>query len=451
MAVPPVLSGAEFDTRFKIMGEFIEATNRFEGLYSAFDTDISEIETELNTESQLRLYDGVPTMWESFRQDILKWIGLNNQKIASMLTDKQFMLDLLKLGDDSGIQTVLAALIADMNEGSESCTASTVTVGSVSSELDNTEAGTLLVDKGLDGATAPDTGMQPNKEYDGVDSQLAKDDDTLRIICISDRSTGQAEHNETFKINGGPSVNPFSHLTNGAGSGPAIKSVHSYSLLSGLALETFTTNVPEGWTITSGAAGTEVLEESTQFYKGSKSLELAGTSTDATLELSSDIANGTFTPRKRYIVTAYVHADTLVAGAGSKLEIRFAGSGYTAASSEKISLDASALNALTGFTLQSFYINMPVEIPSDWNLEISLENATAGLVWVDYMAVAPVTYFNGVNFALVHGSDPFVAGDEFQVQIQNNNNGVFQTFFRKAFGVQMPTSGSPTIDDAWAT
>jgi len=447
MALTQRLSAAQYDTLFKIVGEFVEVANRFDGLYAAFDTDISEIEAELNTEGLLRLYEGVPSNFNSFRSSILGWIGTINGRVANILTDKILVADELLIGSASGIGSILAELIRDMNEASEIGTASVVTVGAITSELDNTDPGSLLLDTTLDGVNTPATGVSANPQYNALVSQLSLTSDNLRVTCTADTNGGLSAYTENFQIYGEPTGSPWSHLSYGSGTGPSLVPLHSQTLLSGLQFTSFVANVPASWTITSGAAGTEILSEATEVYEGATSLELDGTSTDATL--TNAVTANTLVPLKRYLFAAYIKSDGLVVA--GDLEIMFTGTGYTAGSTEKVAMNTAALNAQTTFGLETFYLNAPAEIPTDLKLSIDLGSASAGKVYIDFMAFGEVTYWDGVNWAIVSGTDPYVVGDEFRLAITNDNAGVFQTYFRKQFLVQIPTGGVPTILDAWAT
>lgn len=107
----------------------------------------------------------------------------------------------------------------------------------------------------------------------------------------------------------------------------------------------------------------------------------------------------------------------------------------------------------TTWMLAYFWINLPVVIPSDWKLVVqvasTLSNAVA--LYVDSLALAPVDYHGGVGANLVAGATRFVAGDRFSFSAANNQAGKLQDFFRQWYRFQLPSSGSPSIDDALAT
>ena len=96
---------------------------------------------------------------------------------------------------------------------------------------------------------------------------------------------------------------------------------------------------------------------------------------------------------------------------------------------------------------------MPTDIPSDLKLVVKVtgtDTATARVL-IDNIAFGPVTYFGGTHVVLSSGTDKWLVGDKVTWTVANNNAGVIQTFFRKAFRLQLPSSASPTIADSLAS
>ena len=116
-------------------------------------------------------------------------------------------------------------------------------------------------------------------------------------------------------------------------------------------------------------------------------------------------------------------------------------------------MNSSSLAAATGWTLKHFYINMPNDIPSDLKLSIDVKSGltNAKTVIIDQVMVGPVVYNGGVNAVVVMGAGVFRKNDTFSFSLSNNNSGVFQTFFRKGLGLQLPSAASPTIADSLAS
>jgi len=66
--------------------------------------------------------------------------------------------------------------------------------------------------------------------------------------------------------------------------------------------------------------------------------------------------------------------------------------------------------------------------------------------------IVPLEWINGQAFALLSGDNKIRKGDRVRIPMENNQEGVFQTAFRKLWGIQMNSTGSftPTIDDSLA-
>jgi hypothetical protein len=438
---------------FENIGEYVQRTNDFVGLYSALDTDLSEISSELQANGRYDVLSGQYEQFTGFKGQVLGWISSMKGKVVELLMHRSTVLEQLSLGGNVNLQTVLIEIFRDMN-GSQSVDANTVTVGSVTEDKANANAGTLLVGKVLDGVSQPHPGYLANPLYDGLDSELAGVSDTLVVTCTTDSETDNVrEGRESFAFGGKPSNGDQYHWNSyGSGGGSQITTVQGSGMLLNMDFEDFTTNVPDSWTVVTGTAGTHILEEATNVLHGDASLELIGNASLAEIKLTQSVATGTFRPKKRYLLAAYVKGNGSITS--GTLTIQFEGTGYTASSGEKIEMDEIALAAQTSFGLEYFYINMPDEIPDDLALVIKLNDTpSAHSIYIDWMGIGPVTYFNGVHLAMVAGEDNFLRDDRFIVDISNNEAGVFQTAFRKMFGFQLPSDagGTETIDDALAT
>lgn len=445
------LNSGDYDDLFENIGEFIQRVNDFVGLYSALDTDLSEIQAELSGNSRLDVYASLPSTFEGFKSTVHGWIGIMNGKVRELLTHRDDVLEKLALGNQTDVRAVLRELIRDMNDASESVNASSVTIGGITKDAVNTNVGTLLLGKVLDGVSAPAARFAAHPEYNGLDSELALPADTLYVTCVADNPTsGRAEGQESFQVVGKPTSTPFSHQDGGSGPGPTFQTLNTYSIFSGLEFESFTSDIPDGWTVDAGDPGVHILEETTTVYRGNAALKLVGDGSESSISLSQELILSRVTPLRRYCLAGWVRG-TAGMSAGT-LTIQFEGTGYTATSSEKIELDSTALAAQTSYDVEHFYINMPQEIPEDMKLVIKLTGTpSAHAVYLDGFAFGPVTYHNGIHMAILAGAEKFLLGDRFTFDVTNDDNGVIQAYFRDAFQVQLPSSGTPTIDDSLAT
>ena len=72
-------------------------------------------------------------------------------------------------------------------------------------------------------------------------------------------------------------------------------------------------------------------------------------------------------------------------------------------------------------------------------------------IYLDEVLVSAPVYYNGINFSMLRGEVEFEVGDRFESTITNNDDGVFQTYFRKTFGIQLPSvAGAGTEPDSLA-
>jgi hypothetical protein len=155
------------------------------------------------------------------------------------------------------------------------------------------------------------------------------------------------------------------------------------------------------------------------------------------------------TANKAYCVSCRLKADASIPA--GDLTIQFEGTGYTAGSTEKISIAHGSLP--TSWSLQHFFVNMPAQVPSDFKLVIKWTGtpSTNKAIYLDDFALGPVVYGGGgIGVAVIRGSTPFQRNDWYSFPV-SSVEGVFQRFFRRVYGVMLPSLDTPTIDDALAS
>lgn len=437
---------------FTMLGKLVKSVNNVKTYYGELDTDVGAVQTAYSTYSQFSLLQRIPDTWRGFKDNVYNWIGQVNGQAFNLLTDRELILKELPIGSGTSIQEVLPLLMANMVANSQHVTKSVVTIGSVTTTSVNASVGEAFVDAVLDGYTSPGAGMPPSKAYNGLTTQLTEDD-TVSLICVQDsESGGTAEGSESFQWTGLP-TNPglYHYLSFGTGSNITLQPLNSYSFITNGEFESFSTNTPAGWTIVSGTVGTHILKETSVVQRGSSALKYTGDGSQATISISQVPVLSQLIPLKRYMVAAWVRGTS--ATANGTLTIQFEGTGYTAGATEKIEMDATALSAATTWSLKKFYINLPLEIPDDFKLVVKVTGTltAAKSVYIDGLVLGPVSYVNGVNVTIVAGKNKFLKGDKFTFTLSNNDAGVFQTWFRKATGYQIPTDNSPAISDSLAT
>lgn len=424
------------------------------------DSDLSSILTVFNA-----MNSGEPAlMIETFATSVDGWKTQHTTRRATLnalaltrLQDRVTVLDQIGAITTEKAE-ILRKLIDKMTVDGESVDGSVVTVGSTTPAGTNTGTGTVLTTKVLDGVTSPGAGWAgtypAHLRYNGVNSQLAVPSETITIECSADSfADGLTEGDETFTIEGRIAGDANGWEPEGSasvGSASPTAGANSTILTNG-DFETFTDDVPDGWTLVAGTAGTHLVEESAALdvYHGGKCLRFDGDGTQASIEIKLPIANAIVTANKRYLVSCWIKGTATIA-AGAVL-ISFEGTGYTAGS-DKIAIAAGDIP--TSYALYHFFVTMPETIPSDFRVVVRWSGTptAAKKLWIDDLACAPVTYGAGVGMAIVRGSVPFVRGDRFTFTLANDEAGTFQKYFRQAFGVQLPSdvAGAETIADTLA-
>jgi hypothetical protein len=408
----------------------------------------SNIETILSGNSNFENLDSMNSEFEGMKAAMISLCDIMVNQTASVLLRESILQELVLAAGTTDIATVLVELIHRMNEDSENIKESTVTINSVSANGGNTGNGTVLVDGTLDGVSNPATDIEPHREYAGVTSELVVLDETMTLRCDGDSHTdGIDAGSETFSIVTTATNGTTRYSWQGEYSRESvnISSAYASNELSNGGFESFSGDIPSSWTLDAGTETTHVAEnaDAANQYLGSKSLALIGDSSEAAITLSQAVTG--MEPLKRYCIGGFVKG---VAGVSSgTLEIKFSGTGYSAGS-DKISLNAAALAAQTSYGLESFYVTVPENVPSDWKLEISWSGTpSTHTIYLDDLTITECNYLAGVNVVVFPGTTAWVRDDELTCRLQNDNAGVFQTLFRQMFGVQLPSDSSPTRAD----
>ena len=264
------LSAGNYDDLFENIGEFVQRINDFYALYAALDTDFSELKAEFIANDRLDIYEGLETLFDSYKANLQGWITSLAAYVDRLLVDRDTIIENFPtLGGGASLQNVLLKIYDDMaNTASESMVASVVTLGSVTSvpiEAGRSNLGTVLVGKVLDGYQAPLTGGISNPFYNEVDSQLSVDHETMVVTCLSDAETSglTAGTGEAFSWNGGIRTEGYHWQDEGSGQGPSLTPLGAYTILKSTNFNTpSATNTPASdWDVDYGTVGTEIFNE----------------------------------------------------------------------------------------------------------------------------------------------------------------------------------------------
>lgn len=255
----------------------------------------------------------------------------------------------------------------------------------------------------------------------------------------------------------------------GSGSGSLspipVTTIGASPILANGDFETFTVaNTPDNWTIEAGIAGTQILEDTTQFYTGLASLKFPGNATAARI---SQVVDTDLQPLTAYAFVLWAMVDTAPAAGVLTIDLTDA--------SGTVLTDAAGTNnartqSLTGFTgatwtpiVAAFRTGRTVPTGAKLRIRLSTALSTGKNLWIDRAIITPFAqpYSGGPLVALFQGSTAFPALDYFTVATTNNrggasNNSTWQAEFDRMFnmrsmGLQLPSSGSPTIADSLIT
>lgn len=332
------------------------------------------------------------------------------------------------------------------------------------------------------------SGMQGNGSIvlttvrgDGVGQELCVPE-TARVVCATDSYTGTATAgSEAFTFYGqianaggtfaydwpGGSAAVFTFSAVDANTGPSATG----NLLSNSDFETFTTaNVPDGWVIAVGTAGTNVLQDSATVYANTSSLKFVGDgSTQISVTQTFATAGGVApTSLTAYAVNLWVRVHTVPAAGVLTIDLYDTAAGAVVA-------DAAGTNntktvsvpGLTNdtWTNVSAVFRLPKTVPAGLQIRLRMSTAlsSGSSLYLDHLAFAPVTvpYPGGPGVAVFGGSTAFAATDAWSVAVANDrggasDNATFQALFDRLYdmrglGLQLPSASSPTQADTLIT
>ncbi len=326
-------------------------------------------------------------------------------------------------------RNIIRDLREEMADDSEEVKQNRVTTGTITADGDNTGDGTLLV-------YDEDPEFKDDNEAIQTQDMLAQ--------CIRDvPHDGRTAGNELFQLHSNRH-GPF-------GTAAVKWNVGSNeNRLTNGAFDTWTvSDVPDTWTFTTDA-GTKTEETSTIFRTGGSALKYVADGSATTLDmrqassLFSGISAKPLLPLGVYAVTAQIQTGGSMSGT---LTIQFKGTGYTPAASEKITITG----VVASFTLSSFFVVLPKDIPSDFALQV-LWNGTptsSHIIYIDDMTVVQATALApvGAKVVITRGAtdyvSPEVQPDKFTWSFTNDYASILQTFFSRL------TDKSDPDGDVW--
>lgn len=389
--------------------------------------------------------EGLAATYHGFQQNVASWRQTLAGYAARRLLDRDTVLNELALPAGTGLAAVLEALNRQLRVDSKTVNACATAVGSVSAAAGNAGNGSAWPTLVLDGYSPPGSNMAASTLYQGSTSELVVGE-THSLVCVTDQGNGAQAGGEYFQWSGAPFLGTWHWGAEGSGLGPLVQVANADSTIRGKDFETFSSNVPDGFTLTTGTAGTHCAQDVATPFRGSGALKLTGTGTASVL-LEQSVSPSLVNARRRYHFGCAVKKFSGTPASSEKLRVKFSGTGYSPASAETLEIDGDDWPA--SWTLYNAHLNVPSVVPSDLKLRIELVNVASGsAVLVDSFTFCPVTYFGGLGVAVVAGAANWVRGDRLTFATTNDAAGNYQSFFRRAFGVQLPSAGTGNISPA---
>jgi len=243
-----------------------------------------------------------------------------------------------------------------------------------------------------------------------------------------------------------PSYPSYGVETESPGIGPTINSAEIDNLIpNNYDFTSWNGNSPLSWSM----SGTITTDYSDKSGTGVGPLFLKTQGTTATQQVTG------LSHLTTYImgVVWYQSADT------NQIQFRIKTLAGTTLGSSSISHVIDALNSdvyAVGYT--HFVLDETVDLDDVYaEIEYEVEYTTAHTVTIEKVFIVPATWYNGLGWAYIrpfsgrHTTAVMTQSGNATMVVANTDGGVFQTFFRKAYNVQLPTADSPSINDSLAT
>ncbi len=489
----------DYTALFTDVGKFVKSANLFalpstSGGTPDYPTLLAEIRTAIQTPITGKtgreiVIEGLEAQFNDLRDTATSEASGIASRVDVRLQHKETILDELNKIDLS-IDELLFEIFRDMlantqtielrvcNLGAGATTPSAALVSPLTSAgAPAAGDGTLSANLFLDGVTAPSPGWPINIRYSGLLSELVVDNEKTVFTCISDQSTGSPEGEEIFRgrtDNSG--INEFdwralnldrtggSNLPLGSpGSGGSLDltTVQAGTILSNMNFESFSVNVPESWTIDSGAPNISQETTAADIHRGNSSMRLV-----TAAELHQDFIPGSLVGNRRYLFGFWIRSAAATTGR-LILNIQspsgaFTSSdpattvppiqGITATEGGEIDVDLTTYGTNDYVWIEGWWTT-PAVVPDDLRIVFTYTGGN-GEIWIDSMGFGPVTFLGGVGYAITANKTPFELEDRFTIinnVILDPTDGVFQKFFGRRFHQQLPSSATPSQADSLAT
>ena len=299
--------------------------------------------------------------------------------------------------------------------------------------------------------------------------------DAVTVTCIKDAQVTGTAGRESFSLRGELSISDIRHpdFPGGNGQNNTITvSDPSYSQQSSIGrnslansdFEDFATaNTPDNWTIVTGVAGTDILEEGTVTHRGKKSLEILGDASTLTHLSQSFNTSGQTTvklrPETRYCVSFWTRRTASTLAGVARFSVKDGGGTILDSGNAALSVTLTSDTADT-WTHHSFTFSSPAVLPdtSTFHIELTTAITSSASLYIDgvqMFRMGQITNSSSFYIAVIPGATDFIVDDVSKVTVTKTTTGKIQSFSNQflgleSMGLQLPfqTDGSETVSDS---
>jgi hypothetical protein len=316
----------------------------------------------------------------------------------------------------------------------------------------NTVSATVTAGGSNTGNGAIVTGVRDAKGYQ-LDNALAE---TVAVTVTSDAANAGALQ----CLGTQTQPDPLSWLwPAGSGLNQSLTSLdpanNSYLPSSSGAFDAFTANVPNGWTVAAGVAGTDFGAAGSSF-KGANALKLIGGGgglTDLTQTLSG------LTSRTPYAVGFWLKADVVPASGNLIIDLYNGSSVITDEAGNNCSLSIALNGITTSYVAHGAVFTIADPLPATVTLRMRLSVVVPGgsNIFIDQLTFQPAQQLgtqlgDSIWAAACTGAADWALRDTLSIAVANNRTCQWQQAFDRLFGCRalgftLPTSGSTLIND----
>lgn len=304
--------------------------------------------------------------------------------------------------------------------------------------------------------------------------------ETLQVTCTGDSVlNGATAYNEPFSVTGEASQGDVFAYNWPAGSGASISinaidgdtSSGAGNFLVNSGFATFTSNVPDSWTLQVGTAGTNVFEETGLIYSGPAALRITGdnsnTLTALAQQFNSSVNANELTPLTQYSHNIFLRRGGTVPTQGV-LQVALVDSGGTVIADQNgvansYTIDLTQLT--TAYVASNGVFRTPALLPSSIFLRLalttSLPNGVSIYLGKGSLGLMSQLYTSGPSVAIHSGNQIARISDYTSILVSNSfgaggSLSTFQVLLNQILSNQpndvlFPSALAPTISDTLIT